>query len=67
VKVVLDEMLPAGAADLLSGHDVATAKAAGYTGMSNGALIRRAARDGYGVLVIADCNLAAQQNVPANV
>ena len=43
MKVVLDEMLPAAVAGLLSGHDVTTAKAAGYTGLSNGDLIRRAA------------------------
>jgi hypothetical protein len=36
VKIILDEMLPAAVADLLSGHDVATVKAAGYTGLSNG-------------------------------
>jgi hypothetical protein len=65
VKVVLDEMLPIGVAELISGHDVATAKAAGYTGMSNGALIRRAAGDGFDVLVTADRNLPAQQNIPA--
>jgi len=65
VKVVLDEMLPAAIAGLLSGHDVATAKVAGYTGLSNGDLLRRAAADGFAVLVTADRNLPAQQNVPA--
>ena len=66
MKVVLDEMLPAAVAGLLSGHDVATAKAAGYTGLSNGDLIRRAAADGFDVLVTADRNLPTQQNVPAS-
>jgi hypothetical protein len=42
-----------------------TAKAAGYQGLSNGDLIRRAARDGFEVLVTADRNLPAQQNVSA--
>jgi hypothetical protein len=66
VKVVLDEMLPAAVSGLLSGHAVATVKAAGYTGLSNGELLRRAAaRDGFDVLVTADRNLPAQQNVPA--
>jgi hypothetical protein len=65
VKVVLDEMLPAAVADLLSGHDVATVNAAGYTGLANGVLLRRAADDGYDVLLTADRNLPAQQNVPA--
>lgn len=66
MKVVLDEMLPAAVAGLLSGHDVATVKAAGYTGLSNGDLMRRAASDGYDVLVTADRNLPAQQNAPAS-
>ena len=65
MKVVLDEMLPAAVAGLLSGHEVTTAKAAGYTGLSNGDLIRRAASDGFEVLLTADRNLPAQQNVPA--
>jgi len=33
------------------GRYVATAKGAGYTGLSNGDLIRRAAADGFDVLV----------------
>ena len=41
-----------------------TVKAAGYTGLSNGDLIRRASRDGYRVLVTADRHLPAQQNLP---
>lgn len=65
MKVVLDEMLPAAVAGLLSGHEVTTVKAAGYTGLSNGDLIRRAASDGFELLVTADRNLPAQQNVPA--
>ena len=65
MKVILDEMLPAAVAGLLSGHEVTTAKAAGYTGLSNGDLIRRAASDGFEVLLTADRNLPAQQNVPA--
>jgi len=65
VKVVLDEMLPAAVAGLLSGHEVATAKTAGYTGLSNGDLIRRAARDGFDVLLTADRNLPEQQHIPA--
>ena len=65
MKVVLDEMLPAAVAGLLSGHHVVTAKAAGYQGLSNGDLIRRAAADGFEVLVTADRNLPEQQNVSA--
>jgi nucleoside-diphosphate-sugar epimerase len=65
VKVILDEMLPAGVASLLPGHEVATVQQAGYKGLANGALIRRAAADGYDVLVTSDRNLPAQQNLQA--
>ena len=65
MRVVLDEMLPAAVVDLLFGHDVVTVKAAGYTGLANGVLLRRAAVDGYDILLTADRNLPAQQNVPA--
>lgn len=65
MKVLLDEMLPIGVTDLIPGQMVATVKAAGYAGLSNGELIRRATADGYDVLVTADRNLPAQQNVRA--
>ncbi len=42
MKVLLDEMLPVGVADLLADHRVTTAKAAGYAGLTNGELIRQA-------------------------
>ena len=66
MKVLLDEMLPAAVAGLLPDHTVTTAKAAGYAGLSNGELMRRAVGDGFDVLVTADLNLPAQQNVPAS-
>jgi predicted nuclease of predicted toxin-antitoxin system len=66
VKVLLDEMLPVGVADLLPGHDVTTVKAGGYAGLKNGELIRRAIIDGYDVLVTADRNMPAQQNIRAS-
>lgn len=65
MRVVLDEMLPAGVADLLGDHDVVSAQRAGYKGLANGELLRRAAADGFDVLLTADRNLPAQQNVSA--
>jgi len=49
MKILLDEMLPAGVTALLPGLDVTTVKAAGDQ-----------------VLVTADRNMLAQQNVPAS-
>ena len=66
MKVLLDEMLPAAVADLPPDHAVTTVKAAGYAGLLNGELMRRAVADGYDVLVTADRNLPSQQNVPAS-
>lgn len=56
-------MLPVGVAALLPEHAVTTAKAAGYAGLLNGELIRRAEEDGCEVLVTADRNMSSQQNV----
>lgn len=61
--MLLDEMLPAGVTGLLPGHEVTTVKAAGYSGLENGELIRRAAAAGFDVLVTADRNLPSQQNI----
>ena len=65
MKVLLDEMLPADVAGLLQDHDVESVQQAGYKGPENGELMRRAAADGYEVLLTADRNLPAQQNIPA--
>jgi hypothetical protein len=59
-------MLPVGVAELLPAHEVSTVKGAGYTGLDNGELLRRAASAGYDVLVTADRNLPAQRNIPVS-
>lgn len=63
MKVLLDEMLPAGIAGLLPDHEVVTVQHAGFKGLKNGELLRRAVASGYQVLLTADRNLPAQQNV----
>ena len=65
MKVLLDEMLPVGVADLLPDDTVITVKVAGFTGLKNGELIRQTIAAGFEVLVTADRNLPAQQNIPA--
>ena len=65
MKVLLDEMLPADVAGLLPDHEVVSVQRAGYKGLKNGDLLRRAAADGYQVLLTADRNLPAQQNISA--
>ena len=63
MNVLLDEMLHVGLAKLLPGHRVRTVKQAGFTGLDNGELIRRAIAAGYSVLVTADRGLPAQRNI----
>ena len=65
MRVHLDEMLPVGVARLLPGHEVTTVKAAGFTGMKNGELLRRGAAAGFGVLLTADQNLPEQKSTGA--
>ena len=65
MRVLLDEMLPVGVAQLPPGHDVTTVKAAGFTGLNNGELVRRAAAAGSDVPLTADRNLPEQQNIGA--
>ena len=66
MKVLHDEMLPAGVADVLLSDVVTTVTAAGFTGLENGESIRRAPAAGWDVLITADRNMPAQQNIPAS-
>jgi predicted nuclease of predicted toxin-antitoxin system len=65
VRILLDEMLPADVAGLLPEHEVVTVQQAGFKGLKNGVLLRRAVADGFVVLLTADRNLPAQQNIAA--
>ncbi len=66
MRVLLDEMLPAGIVGLLPDHEVVTVQEAGLKRLTNGAPLRRAASDGFAVLLTADRNLPAQQNIAAS-
>ncbi len=65
MKILLDECVPKRFARLLSEHDVVTTPQAGWAGITNGELLKRAAKD-FDVLVTVDRNLAFQQN-PSNL
>lgn len=58
-------MLPVGVIGILPGHEVHTVQYAGFKGLSNGELLRRAAAGGYEVLLTADRNIPTQQHLPA--
>ncbi len=65
MKVLLDECVPKRLGRLLSEHDVVTTPQAGWAGITNGELLKRAAKD-FDVFVTVDRNLAFQQN-PSNL
>ena len=64
MRVLLDEQLPRQLATELTGHEVRTVQQQGWAGLTNGELLRRAADEGFQVLITADQNLEFQQNLP---
>lgn len=66
MKLLLDENLPHELRHHLVGHDVFTVSYLGWSGTKNGALLARAAQDGFDVFVTMDNGVAYQQN-PASL
>lgn len=64
MRVLLDEQLPRQLAPLLVGHEVRTVPQAGWAGLTNGELLRRAEAAAFDVFLTADQNLEFQQNLP---
>ena len=63
MKVLLDEMPPIGMRELLPSHEVYSAAYAGFAGISNGEMIRRAIGAGFDVIVTLDRGIPRQQNL----
>ena len=61
MKVLLDECVPRKLGCHLSGHAVKTVVEAGWKGILNGELLKRASAD-FHVFITVDRNLAFQQN-----
>jgi hypothetical protein len=66
VRILIDESLPRELAEELGIPEVTIVTEAGWSGLTNGALLRRAEAAGFAVLLTADQNLPYQQNVPAS-
>jgi hypothetical protein len=62
VRVLLDEQVPVDLAAALEGHSVDTVVRRGWTGITNGDLLRRMAAE-YDVLVTMDRGIEFQQNL----
>ena len=59
MRILLDESLPKDLAPLISGHDVTTVRAAGWSSIKNGKLLALAAAQ-FDVFITADRNLEFQ-------
>ncbi len=62
MRVLLDENLPVGLAAHLSGHFVETVAGLGWSGVTNGELLRRA-RDNFDALLTMDSKIEFQQAI----
>lgn len=62
MRVLLDEQLPIGLAAALQGHSVDTVARRGWTGITNGELLRRMGTE-YDVLITMDRGIEFQQNL----
>ena len=63
MRILLDEQLPRRLTRALPGHDVHTTQQQGWSGVTNGGLLRRAAAAGFEIFLTADRNLQFQQNL----
>jgi predicted nuclease of predicted toxin-antitoxin system len=63
MKVLLDENLPHALRHELPGHDVYTVQYMGWSGTKNGALLAKAAAQGFSAIVTMDNGMQHQQNV----
>jgi hypothetical protein len=66
MKLLLDECVTRLLRRDLVGHDVYTVDEAGFKGLKNGALLRRAVSDGFEALITVEQNLAHQQNIKSS-
>jgi predicted nuclease of predicted toxin-antitoxin system len=62
MKLLLDENLPHRLRDLLTGHDVYTVAFMNWKGVGNGELLKRAAANGFDVLLTKDNGMPYEQN-----
>lgn len=64
MKILLDECAPKRLRTLIAGHDVTTVPDAGWAGLKNGELLKKAAET-FDLFLTVDRNLAFQQNSSA--
>jgi len=62
MKLLLDECIPQEFRHSISDHQVETVGYAGFKGLKNGALLRRAAAAGFNAIITTDRHIPRQQN-----
>jgi hypothetical protein len=65
VRLVLDECLPRVFANDLPGHEVHTVQQAGFSGATNGELLKRIGAAGFNAFITVDKNLLQSNASPA--
>src|SRR4051794_30574049 len=65
MKLLLDENLSHRLRPLILGHEVFSVKYLGWRGIRNGALIERAATEGFDALITFDSGIEYEQNLSA--
>lgn len=63
MRILLDESIPRTFAETLLAFDVSTVRARGWSGLRSSALLRRAADDGFRVLITTDASIPFQQDL----
>ena len=63
MKILLDECVPIQVRNALRDHDVHSAAAPEWRGLTNGELLIRAELEGFDLLVVADKNMRYQQDL----
>ncbi len=64
MRILLDENLDWRLKRHLPGHEVDSVPLLGWAGIQNGELLRKAAENGFEVLITMDSNMSYQQNIP---
>lgn len=63
MRLLLDESVPHPIAEALTGHEVESAQSMGWSGVSNGELLERAAQARFDALVTLDRGFEFEQNL----
>jgi hypothetical protein len=63
MKILLDECVPVQVRNALAGHEVQSATASEWRGLSNGELLSRAEQQGFYLMIVADKNMHYQQDL----